>query len=203
MYFIIPTNNIIIYDMNEFEDEVNRCYNLLKQGKIIIYPTDTIWGIGCDATNFRAVEKILKIKNRPSGKGLIILVDSYDKIKDYVKNIPPVTEDVIKSAKNPLSIIFSESKGLAKNISNNGSVCIRVTSNVFCQEVIRKLGRPITSTSANLSGETPPFIYNDISENMKKSVDYVVSFYQGVPTKPKPSTIIRLKEDNSFDVIRP
>lgn len=189
--------------MNEFEDEVNRCCNLLKQGKIIIYPTDTIWGIGCDATNFRAVEKLFKIKNRPAGKGLIILVDCFDRIKDYVKNVPLITEDLIKSAKNPLSIIFSESKGLAKNISNDSSVCIRVTSNVFCQKVIRKLGNPITSTSANLSGEAPPYIYNDISENMKESVDYVVGFYHGVLTKPKPSTIIRLKEDNSFDVIRP
>ena len=189
-------------DMNDFELEVNKCCDLLKEGKVIIYPTDTIWGIGCDATNYDAVEKIYKVKERSKGKGLIVLVDSIDMLKDYVNNLPPIAPDIIRAAKNPLSVIYSESKGLAKNVSSDGSICIRVVDNDFCKALIAKLGRPITSTSANLAGDMAPSIYVEISEHIKSSVDYVVQLYHDVLTKPKASTIIRLYEDNHFDVIR-
>lgn len=188
--------------MNEFEIEVNKCYDLLNKGKVIIYPTDTIWGIGCDATNYDAVEKIYKVKERSKGKGLIVLVDSIEMLKEYVKNFPPIAPDIIKAAKNPLSIIYSESKGLADNVSSDGTICIRVVDNDFCKALINKLGRPITSTSANLAGEKSPSIYMEISEKIKSSVDYVVELYHDVLTKPKASTIIRLYEDNHFDIIR-
>ena len=189
-------------DMNDFELEVNKCCDLLKEGKVIIYPTDTIWGIGCDATNYDAVEKIYKVKERSKGKGLIVLVDSIEMLKDYVNNLPPIAPDIIRAAKNPLSVIYSESKGLAKNVSSDGSICIRVVDNDFCKALIAKLGRPITSTSANLAGDKAPSIYVEISEHIKSSVDYVVQLYHDVLTKPKASTIIRLYEDNHFDVIR-
>ena len=189
-------------DMNAFELEVNKCCDLLKEGKVIIYPTDTIWGIGCDATNYDAVEKIYKVKERSKGKGLIVLVDSIEMLKDYVNNLPPIAPDIIRAAKNPLSVIYSESKGLAKNVSSDGSICIRVVDNDFCKALIAKLGHPITSTSANLAGDMAPSIYVEISEHIKSSVDYVVQLYHDVLTKPKASTIIRLYEDNHFDVIR-
>ena len=189
-------------DMNDFELEVNKCCDLLKEGKVIIYPTDTIWGIGCDATNYDAVEKIYKVKERSKGKGLIVLVDSIEMLKDYVNNLPPIAPDIIRAAKNPLSVIYSESKGLAKNVSSDSSICIRVVDNDFCKALIAKLGRPITSTSANLAGDMAPSIYVEISEHIKSSVDYVVQLYHDVLTKPKASTIIRLYEDNHFDVIR-
>ena len=189
-------------DMNAFDLEVNKCCDLLKEGKVIIYPTDTIWGIGCDATNYDAVEKIYKVKERSKGKGLIVLVDSIEMLKDYVNNLPPIAPDIIGAAKNPLSVIYSESKGLAKNVSSDGSICIRVVDNDFCKALIAKLGRPITSTSANLAGDMAPSIYVEISEHIKSSVDYVVQLYHDVLTKPKASTIIRLYEDNHFDVIR-
>lgn len=189
-------------DMNAFELEVNKCCDLLKEGKVIIYPTDTIWGIGCDATNYDAVEKIYKVKERSKGKGLIVLVDSIEMLKDYVNNLPPIAPDIIRAAKNPLSVIYSESKGLAKNVSSDSSICIRVVDNDFCKALIGKLGRPITSTSANLAGDKAPSIYVEISEHIKSSVDYVVQLYHDVLTKPKASTIIRLYEDNHFDVIR-
>lgn len=188
--------------MNNFEAEVNKCCELLKEGKVIIYPTDTIWGIGCDATNFDAVERIYQIKERTKGKGLIVLVDSIEMLKDYVKNFPPIAPDIIKAAKNPLSIVYSESKGLAKNVSADSTICIRVVDNEFCKALIHKLGRPITSTSANLAGDKAPSIYVEITEQIKSSVDYVVQLYHDVLTKPKASTIIRLYEDNHFDVIR-
>lgn len=189
-------------DMNAFDLEVTKCCDLLKEGKVIIYPTDTIWGIGCDATNYDAVEKIYKVKERSKGKGLIVLVDSIEMLKDYVNNLPPIAPDIIRAAKNPLSVIYSESKGLAKNVSSDGSICIRVVDNDFCKALIAKLGRPITSTSANLAGDMAPSIYVEISEHIKSSVDYVVQLYHDVLTKPKASTIIRLYEDNHFDVIR-
>lgn len=188
--------------MNTFEEEVELCVKLLKEGKVFVYPTDTIWGIGCDATNAKAIDRIFKIKNRPAGQGLIILVDSIERLKDYVVDPSPVAADLIMAAKNPLSIVFKQSKGLAKNLSSDGSVCVRVTSNEFCKAVIRKLGAPITSTSANLHGEPSPANFADITENMKQSADYVVSLYHDVVVKPKASTIIRIKDDNTFDVLR-
>ena len=188
--------------MNSFEEEVELCVKLLSEGKVFIYPTDTIWGIGCDATNVKAIDKIFKVKNRPAGKGLIILVDSVERLKDYVKNPSPIAEDLIKSACNPLSIIYKESIGLAKNLSADGSVCIRVTTNEFCKEVIRRLGHPITSTSANLSGEPSPANYIDISEDMKNAADYVVSLYHDDIVKPKASTIIKINDDNTFEIVR-
>lgn len=188
--------------MNSFEKEVELCVKLLSEGKVFIYPTDTIWGIGCDATNVKAIDKVFKIKNRPAGKGLIILVDSVERLKEYVKNPSPITADLIKAAHNPLSIIYKESKGLAKNLSSDGSVCVRVTSNEFCKEVIRRLGHPITSTSANLSGEPSPANFIDISEEMKKAADYVVGLYHDDIVKPKASTIIRINDDNTFEIIR-
>ena len=188
--------------MNNFEIEVNKCCELLEQGKVILYPTDTIWGIGCDATNPDAVEKIFEIKERSKGKSLIVLVDSVEMLKDYVKNFPPIAPDIIKAAKNPLSVFYSESKGLAKNVSADSTICIRVVDNDFCKALIHKLGRPITSTSANLAGDAAPSIFAEITEQIKSSVDYVVQLYHDVLTKPKASTIIRLYEDNSFDIIR-
>lgn len=188
--------------MNNLEIEVSKCCELLEQGKVILYPTDTIWGIGCDATNPKAVEKIFEIKERSKGKSLIVLVDSIEMLKDYVKNFPPIAPDIIRAAKNPLSVIYSESKGLAKNVSADSSICIRVVDNDFCKALIHKLGRPITSTSANLAGDAAPSIFAEITEQIKSSVDYVVQLYHDVLTKPKASTIIRLYEDNSFDIIR-
>ena len=188
--------------MNTFEEEVDLCVKLLRDGKVIVYPTDTIWGIGCDATNPKAIDKIYKVKNRPHGKGLIVLVDSIESLCKYVVKPSPITADLIKAAKNPLSIIYKESKDLAKNVSSDGSVCIRVTTNELCKAVIRRLGHPITSTSANLSGEPSPSNFIEISEEMKNSVDYVVSLYHDVIVKPKASTIIRINDDNTFDIVR-
>ena len=142
------------------------------------------------------------VKKRPLNKSLIVLVDSVDRLKDYVINVPIIAYDLIKGARSPLSIIYSEGKNLAKNISSDKTVCIRVVENDFCKEVIRKLGHPITSTSANLSGQPTALNYNDISKEMKESVDYTVQLYHDVMAKPKSSTIIRLNEDNTFEIVR-
>ena len=188
--------------MISFEEEVERTVSFLKAGKTILYPTDTIWGVGCDATNSKACDKVYAAKKRPQNKSLIILVDCVERLQDYVVNVPIIAYDLIKGAKAPLSIIYAESKNLAKNVSADKSVCIRVVNHKFCQEVIRKLGKPITSTSANLSGQPSALTYNDITEEMKQSVDYTVQLYHDIMEKPKSSTIIKLHEDNTFEILR-
>lgn len=186
----------------QFEEEVERTVSFLKAGKTILYPTDTIWGVGCDATNSKACDKVFAVKHRPASKSLIVLVDTMERLQDYVVDIPAVAGDLIKAAKKPLSIIYAEGKNLAKNVSADKSVCIRVVNHEFCKEVIRRLGKPITSTSANLSGQPTPLTYNDITEEMKQSVDYTVQLYHDVMERPKSSTIIRLFNDNTFEIVR-
>ncbi|MBP5573936.1 MAG: threonylcarbamoyl-AMP synthase [Bacteroidales bacterium] len=188
--------------MTPFEEEVERTVSFLKAGKTILYPTDTIWGVGCDATNSKACDRVYAAKQRPKNKSLIVLVDTAERLKDYVVNVPIIAYDLIRGARSPLSIIYSEGKNLARNISSDKTVCIRVVENDFCKEIIRRLGRPITSTSANLSGQPTALTYNDISEEMKQSVDYTVQLYHDVMSKPKSSTIIRLQEDNTFEIVR-
>ena len=185
-----------------FEQEVERTVAALKAGKTILYPTDTIWGVGCDATNSRACDRVFEVKQRPASKSLIILVDSAERLKDYVVDVPPIAYDLIAHTTNPLSIVFAQSKNLAKNISTDKSVCIRVVDNEFCKEVIRRLGKPITSTSANLSGQPTAMTYNDICEEIKAKVDYEVQLYHDSFCKPKSSTIIKLNEDNTFEILR-
>ena len=185
-----------------FEQEVERTVAVLKAGKTILYPTDTIWGVGCDATNSRACDRVYEVKQRPSSKSLIVLVDTAERLKDYVVNVPAIAYDLIAHTTNPLSVVYAQSKNLAKNISSDHSVCIRVVDNDFCKEVIRRLGKPITSTSANLSGQPSAMTFGDISEEIKKSVDYVVQLYHDSFAKPKCSTIIKLNEDNTFEILR-
>ena len=185
-----------------FEEEVERTVSFLKAGKTILYPTDTIWGVGCDATNYKACEKVYAAKKRPKDKSLIILIDTVERLTDYVVNVPVIAYDLIKSAKNPLSIVYAEGKNLARNVSAVKSVCIRVVEHEFCKEVIKRLGKPITSTSANLSGQPSALTYNDITEEMKQSVDYTVQLYHDEMSRPKSSTIIRLHEDNTFEILR-
>ena len=185
-----------------FEQEVERTVAVLKAGKTILYPTDTIWGVGCDATSSKACERVYEVKQRPANKSLIVLVDTVERLKDYVANVPAIAYDLIAHASNPLSIVYAQSKNLAKNISADKSVCIRVVDNDFCKEVIRRLGKPITSTSANLSGQPSAMTFGGISEEIKNSVDYVVQLYHDSFAKPKCSTIIKLNEDNTFEILR-
>lgn len=188
--------------MISFEEEVERTVAFLKAGKTILYPTDTIWGVGCDATNNKACLRVYAVKQRPLNKSLIILVDSVERLQEYVVKVPSIAKDLIQGVKNPLSIIYPESKNLAKAVSDDKSICIRVVHNDFCKEVIRRLGKPITSTSANLSGQPTSVTFNDISTEIKSAVDYTVQLYHDVLERPKSSTIIRLFEDNTFEIVR-
>lgn len=189
--------------MKSFEEEIDHTLEYLKKGMVILYPTDTIWGLGCDSTNAKAVERLYKIKRRKENKSLIALIDSDDRLKDYIKVVPPIAYDLIRNAANPISIIFPGAMNLAKNaIGSDGTVCIRVTTSDFCKELVKKLGKPIASTSANISGEPTALFFNQISQEIINSVDYIVGLYQDEINLPKASTIIKLEVNGQFEIIR-
>ncbi|WP_316832236.1 L-threonylcarbamoyladenylate synthase [Pedobacter aquatilis] len=185
------------------KEEINKALEVLKAGGVILYPTDTIWGLGCDATNPEAVDKVLKIKNRPAEKSLIVLLDVDSKIQSYIEDVPKVAYDLIEYAENPLTVIFSGAKNLAKNVINeDGSVGIRIVKHDFCTPLIQRFRKPIVSTSANLSGEPSPKNFDDISPEIIDAVDYIVDFEQENRTSKKPSTIMKLSPGGQFQFIR-
>jgi len=184
-------------------DEINKALEVLKNGGVILYPTDTIWGLGCDATNVEAVEKLLKIKNRPAEKSLIVLLDVDSKLQSYIAEVPEVAYDLIEYAENPLTIVFPGAKNLASNVINaDGSVGIRIVKHDFCTPVIQRFRKPVVSTSANLSGQPSPKFFDDIDPEILDSVDLVVDFEQENRTVKKPSTIMKLSPGGQFEFIR-
>lgn len=190
-------------DEKKLEQEINNTLEVLNKNGIILYPTDTIWGIGCDATNYKAVEKINKIKKRTKDKNFIVLIDDIKKLNNYVENIPEILYDLIESIDTPLTIIYPYAKNLTKNvIAKDNSIGIRITKDVFCKKLIQLFGKPIVSTSANISGEENPIYFNKISKDIINSVDYVVDLFHDRIKEIKPSTIIKLKVNGEFSVIR-
>ena len=184
-------------------DDVNKAFEVLKNGGLILYPTDTIWGIGCDATNLEAVEKVFKLKGRSEQKSLIVLLDSANKLQSYVNEIPEVAYDLIEYAENPMTIIYSNAKNLAKNaIAIDGSIGIRIVKHTFCEQLLQRIRKPIISTSANLSGQPSPACFNEISEEIKQGVDYVVNWEQDDTSIKKASTIMKLEPGGLFSFIR-
>ncbi len=186
------------------EKEINKAVEVLKKGGIIIYPTDTIWGIGCDATNEKAVKKVYAIKKRLEKKTMIILLCKKEGLGKYVDKLPHIAFDLIDSWDKPLTIVFDGAKNLAKNlIRNDKTVAIRVSKDEFSKRVIEKFGKPLVSTSANASGEATPLFFKDISPEIINGVDYVVNLYHNSINELKASTVIRLENDGDFVVIRP
>ncbi len=185
------------------KEEIAKTLAILKSGGVILYPTDTVWGLGCDATNEIAVAKINEIKGRALDKSFIVLLNSEHQLQSYVTEIPDVAYELIEYAENPLTIIFSGAKNLAKNVINaDGTVGIRVVKHVFLEELLQRFRRPITSTSANISGQPTPQFFDDISQDIIDTVDYVVDFEQELRIAKKPSTIIKLGPSGQFEFIR-
>ncbi len=175
--------------------------NHLKEGKTILYPTDTVWGLGCDATNREAVAKVYKLKNREESKSLIILINSLEMLEEYVENIPKEVLSILKTRTNPTTIIYNNPKGLAKNtIANDNTIAIRIVQNDFCKKLIHQFGKPIVSTSANISGAPTPKSFSEISKPILEGVDYIVNSQQGQATT-KSSTILKI-EGNKIVVLR-
>jgi L-threonylcarbamoyladenylate synthase len=188
----------------DYNEEIEWCIQILKSGGTILYPTDTIWGIGCDATNPRAVEKVFAVKQRAESKSLIILVDTFDKIADYVTDVPEVAYDLVTSMDTPVTIIYSGARKLAHNvIASDGTIAIRVVKDEFCQKLINRFGKPIVSSSANVSGAETPLFFKNIAKQIINDVDYTVSINHDKINRTKPSTIIRLHRNGEFLIIRP
>lgn len=188
--------------MNQQED-IKNAIEVMKRGGVILYPTDTVWGIGCDATNAEAVAKVYKIKKRDDSKALICLVDSDARLQRYVRNVPNVAWDILDIATKPTTIILDGAINLAPNlIAEDGSIALRITKEPFSHELCYRFQKPLVSTSANISGEPPAANYNDISQELLDAVDYVC-FSRRQEHKPHtPSSIIKLKEDGEVTIIR-
>ena len=185
------------------KEDIRRALDVLNKGGVILYPTDTIWGIGCDATNEEAVSRVYAIKRRDDAKALITLVDSEAKIQGYVREIPDVAWQLIDCSTRPLTIIYDGARHLAPNLlAEDGSVAIRLTREAFSRELCLRFHRPIVSTSANLSGEPSPATFDDISEDIKQAVDYVCTSRRDDRTPARPSSIIKLAANGEVKIIR-
>lgn len=185
------------------EEEIKISVDFLKNGKVILYPTDTIWGIGCDATLQKPVDKIYRLKQRFESKSMIILLDHADKLASYVKKVPPIAFDLIDRYLEPLTIIYPNAINVAKNVvAEDGTIAIRIVRNDFCRKMISIFGKPVVSTSANISGQPAPLAFSRIPVEITKGVDHVVNYNRDVIVRTKPSTIIRLFENGEFEVIR-
>jgi L-threonylcarbamoyladenylate synthase len=184
-------------------DDIKKALEVLKSGGIILYPTDTIWGIGCDATNEKAVEKIYQIKKREDSKSMLVLMENPALLERYVTEVPEIAWDLIEIATTPLTIIFSKAKNLAKNlIAEDGSIGIRFTKEAFSSQLLQRFRRPLVSTSANISGEKSPAYFDEISEEIRNQVDYVVEYRQDDNTPSQPSSIIKLGVGGQIEIIR-
>lgn len=187
----------------EITNEAIKAFEAAKKGGVILYPTDTIWGIGCDATNEKAINKIYQIKQRPESKALIILLNNKESLEKYVTKVPLIAWDLIDKIDKPLTIVYPKAKNLPLNLcSNDGSIAIRLTKNEFCSKLIQLLDGPLVSTSANTSGELPPLIFKQVSNYIKNKVDYIVNVSQNEIKEMKASTIIRFINDFEFEVVR-
>ena len=174
----------------------------MREG-VILYPTDTIWGIGCDATNEDAVRRVYEIKQRQDSKAMLVLVDSSVKVDFYVRDVPEVAWDLIDLADKPLTIIYSGARNLAANLlAEDGSVGIRVTNEDFSKRLCQQFRKAIVSTSANISGQPSPKNFSEISEEVKSAVDYIVGYRQEEMSNPKPSSIIKLDKGGVIKIIR-
>ena len=184
-------------------EEIHKAVEVLKSGGIILYPTDTIWGIGCDATNATAVKKVYQIKKRNEAKSLIALVDSEVRLERTVEEVPFVAWDLIEFSNKPLTIIYDNPIGIAANaVNKDNSLGIRIVKDKFCKEIIRMLNKPIISTSANISGEKQANSFSEISAEIKNSVDHIVNLRQDELNLNQSSMIIKLDASGLINIIR-
>ncbi|MES2776238.1 MAG: L-threonylcarbamoyladenylate synthase [Bacteroidota bacterium] len=190
--------------MADFVIDIDHCIQVLKDSGVILFPTDTIWGIGCDATNAAAVDKILAIKHRSQAKGLIVLMEDENEIPLYVSQTGIRIFDYINGITKPTTVIYSGGKNVATNIlPEDGSLAIRLVKDSFCKQLIKKFGKPIVSTSANLHGYPSPLIFKDIDEAIKSAVDYVVQYRQEDEEAREASSVIKWMPDGTIEIIRP
>lgn len=184
-------------------EDIKAALAVLQKGGVILYPTDTIWGLGCDACNEEAVKRIYDIKNRIDSKSMLVLMENAALLERYVDEVPEIAYDLIELTDKPLTIIYDGAKNLAKNlVAEDGSIGIRLTTEQFSSDLIRRFKRPIVSTSANISGKPSPACFAEISQEIIDSVDYVVQYRQDNNQKAVPSSIIKLGRGGEIKIIR-
>ena len=185
------------------KDEIEKTSAILRSGGVVLYPTDTVWGLGCNALNAMSIARIQAIKKRDTDKSLIILLDEFEKIQEYVEFVPENAKQLIESMGRPVTVIYNKAKILPSNlVAEDGTIAIRIVKDEFCTPLIKKLGYPLVSTSANVSGEPAPAVYDEIAESIRNSVDYSVEVFRDRLKQFRPSTIIRLFDDGSYKVVR-
>lgn len=184
-------------------DDLQKALEVLKSGGIILYPTDTVWGLGCDATNTEAVQKIFEIKQRPANKQMLVLIDAPSRLSSYLHEVPALAWELIEITTKPLTIIYSGAKNLPDSlVSNQGSIAIRVTNEMFSRTLCSRLRKPIVSTSANISNNSTPRNFSEIDDAIKSKVDYIVQYRQDDRKIHDPSGIIELGINGEIKVIR-
>ena len=189
--------------MEEIRDDIKRACEVMAAGGLILYPTDTIWGIGCDATNEEAVRRVYALKRRTDSKALLVLLDSEAKLPAYVTEVPDIAWDLIDVTDKPLTIIYPAARNLAPNLlAEDGSVGIRITREDFSKRLCERFRKPLVSTSANVSGEPSPATFAEISDVIKEGVDYIVRYRQEDTRAASPSSIIKLGAGGLFQLIR-
>ncbi len=184
-------------------EDIRKAISILQAGGVILYPTDTIWGLGCDATNEAAVKRLFEIKKRIDTKAVLVLLDNPGKLEQYIDTVPDIAWELIECTDKPLTIIYPEAKNLASNLlGEDRSIGIRITTEAFSKTLCKEFKRPIVSTSANISGEKSPQHFGEISREIIDSVDFVVNYRQNETTTANPSSIIRVKKGNVIEIIR-
>ncbi len=183
--------------------ELDQIVDTLEQGGVIIYPTDTIWGIGCDATNQDAVDKIYEIKERPKSKPFILLVNGIKMLHEYVNNIHPRLETLLCYHRRPLTVVYEAPKNLPSNVvASDGTVAIRIAQDMFCQQLIETFGKPLIATSANKSSEPFPSNFGSISFDIMQQVDYIVDYKREDESERDPSVIVKLSDKSELIFLR-
>jgi L-threonylcarbamoyladenylate synthase len=190
--------------MVDFQHDIEQCLHVLRNGGIILYPTDTVWGIGCDAANATAIERIFKLKKRSDNKAMIVLVTEKRDVLRYVANPDISVFDYLEEATRPTTVVYPGAIGLAENLTaKDGSIAIRICEDIFCKHLIKRFNKPVVSTSANVSGQAVPKIFTDISIEIKIGVDYIVTHRQDDATIGEPSAVIKWSKDGSITILRP
>lgn len=188
---------------NVYDDDIKKALAVMRKGGVILYPTDTVWGLGCDATNADAVERIFRIKRRADSKSMIVLVNSSDMLSRYVDSIPAIALQMAEISDTPLTIVYDKGRSLAAGVmADDGSVGIRVCNDPFCDDLITALRKPLVSTSANISGEKTPGIFGEISEEIINAVDFVCEYRQEDRSMAKPSSVIRVSANGVIKILR-
>ena len=188
----------------DISQDIEQCMLTLRNGGTILYPTDTIWGIGCDATNEKAVERIFHLKKRPDEKAMIVLVADETDVLKHVANADLRVFDYIKQMQRPVTVVYEGAIGLAANlVGSDGSVAIRICTEIFCKHLVKRFRKPIVSTSANVSGQPAARFFSEISDEIKKGVDYIVQYRQDDEKMASPSLLVKWNKDATVTILRP